>query len=100
MTLLLENNVPYDALRDSTKRTALHYASYSNIDTVRALLDYVERQVTRDKLKDFIDMEDSRMYTSLHIAASLGMWRTVTLLLEKGAAIKRYESLNFEYGFI
>ena len=100
MTLLLENNVPYDALSKSTKSTALHFASYSNIETVRALLDYVERQVTKDKLKEFIDMEDSRMYTSLHIAASLGKWQTVMLLLEKGAAIKWYEPLRFEYDFI
>ena len=107
MSLLLENNVPYNTLSARVERTALHYASCSSIDTVCALLEYVEKHFSKDELKDFIDKGDCRLHTSLHIAAQLGKWETALLLLQKGATIKLYEPLilsrrakNAQLGFV
>ena len=92
MELLLENDVPYNTL-SSGNRTALHCAASTNIDTVEALLDFVKNKIDKqDALKQFIDEVDSRLQTSLHIAASNGKWQTVSVLLENGAAIKWYEA--------
>ncbi|CAB4020012.1 transient receptor potential cation channel subfamily A member 1-like, partial [Paramuricea clavata] len=86
--LLLENDVPYDTL-SSSSRTALHYAAFSNIETVEALLEFVKNKIDKpDAVKQFIDAVDSRLQTSLHIAASFGKWQTVSVLLDNGAAIK------------
>ena len=91
MELLLENDVPYDTL-SSSSRTALHCAACTNIDTVKALLDFVKNTIDKHALKQFIDAVDSRRQTSLHIAASFGKWQTVSVLLDNGAAIKWYEA--------
>ena len=92
MELLLENGVPYNTLTSSS-RTALHYAAFIDIETVKALLEFVKNKIDKpDALKQFVDAVDSRRQTSLHIAASYGKWQTVSVLLEYGAAIKWYEA--------
>ena len=92
MELLLDNGVPYNTL-SSSSRTALHYAAFSKIETVKVLLEFVTNKIDKpDALKQFIDAVDSRRQTSLHIAASFGKWQTVSVLLDNGAAIKWYEA--------
>lgn len=66
----------------------MHYAACSNVETLKVLLHFVKRQLDSDGVKAFIDAVDSRLQTSLHIAASMGKWHTVSLLLENGASIK------------
>ena len=95
MRLLLGNAVPYNTASSRLGRTALHYAACSNIDTVETLLEFVKTNVERE-LKQFIDAVDSRLQTSLHIAASLGKWQTVSVLLQNGATIKWYESWGLQ----
>ncbi len=90
MKLLLENDVPYDTPSRRVRRTSLHYAACSNIRTVKVLLEFVKTHFNEDALNHFVDAVDCRLQTSLHIAASLGKWQTVSFLLENGATIKRY----------
>lgn len=60
---------------------------------MEALINFVKNELKED-VKQFIDAVDSRLQTSLHIAASLGKWQTVSYLLENGATIKWYVYKN------
>ena len=86
--------MPYD-IPSVSGRTALHYAACSNFETVNVLLEFVREK--QGDLNEFIDAEDDRLYTSLHIAATLGKWQTAWLLLERGASIKWYEYTDYFY---
>ena len=68
------------------ERSALHYAACSNLDTVRTLVEFVKDNYSENVVK-FVNGVDCKRHTSLHLAASLGHWKTVNYLLENGAKI-------------
>ena len=104
--LLLKNGAPYNIKSSRIGRLPLHYAACKTLPTVKALVEYVEDKYDVKVMQDFIDSVDYKAFTSMHLAASFGKWRTVSYLLEKGATLKWYvlkskiERLSFVSGYL